>query len=101
METGYTRSSIPRIVRLAGSGGGARVNREFTERLGLTGAELEAHPLLEWIHPNDRQALEQAMGAKEGCTSARHRAKDGEWISLFQSRNEPEGFLSSNRGKSP
>jgi len=80
METGYTRSSIPRIVRLAGSGGGARVNREFTERLGLTGAELEAHPLLEWIHPNDRQALEQAMGAKEGCTSARHRAKDGEWI---------------------
>jgi signal transduction histidine kinase/ActR/RegA family two-component response regulator len=68
------------IVRSLESGAPVRVNREFVERLGLTREELEAQPLLEWIHPDDRPKLEMVLSAEVGAANARHRTKAGDWL---------------------
>jgi len=70
------------VLRSAGSSEFARVNRAFSEQLGLTREELEEHPLPEWIHPADRDVLLQRLRAGEGCAGARHRTKSGEWVSF-------------------
>ena len=80
MPAGDPPFSNPRIVRPPTADGGAWINREFSERLDLSGAELEAHRLLDWIHQDDQQELSQAVSAGEGRASARHRTKAGEWV---------------------
>jgi len=72
--------SQPMILRSASTGEALRVNRSFTERLGLTGKDLEARPLLEWIHPADRESLERVLDAGDGCAKARHQTKLGAWM---------------------
>ena len=74
------RCNLPMILRSAGSGGLLRVNRTFTERLGLTGEQLEAEPLSTWIHPEDREALVQCLEREEGRARARHRTASGDWV---------------------
>jgi len=72
--------TLPMILRSAESGGGLRVNRTFTERLGLTSEELDKRPLCKWIHPDDREPLERALKAGSGTARARHQSHDGKWI---------------------
>jgi len=68
------------ILRPATAGEALRVNRQFTERLGFTSEELEARPFLEWIHPHDREALEQVLAAGSGSVMARHRTNLEAWF---------------------
>jgi len=70
----------PMILRPAMAGAALRVNRQFTERLGFTSEELEARPFLEWIHPHDRDDLEQALTAGSGSAKARHRTALDAWF---------------------
>ncbi len=66
----------------------------FAERLGLTGDDLGERPLLEWIHPDDRDTLEKAVNDGAGCASARHRTKQGEWTSFdWQVRSHGSGAV--------
>ena len=79
--------SLPMILRSPDlcdpdSSEALRVNPPFTQRLGLTGADLAARPLLEWIHPEDRESLARALDAGDGCVNARHQTKQGEWAAL-------------------
>ena len=76
------QSNLPMIVRAASSSDVMRVNRTFVQLLGLCDAELRGRPLLEWIHPDDRAGLEEAVAAGEGSTNARHRTMRGEWVSF-------------------
>ena len=68
------------ILRPATTGEALRVNRQFTERLGFTSEELEAPPFLEWIHPHDRNDLEQALTAGSGSAMERHRTALDAWF---------------------
>jgi len=70
----------PMILRPATPGVALRVNRQFTDRLGLTGADLEERPFHEWIHPDDQEALEQALAAGKGFANARHQTNLGSWL---------------------
>jgi len=74
--------SLPMILRSAGSSETLRINRSFTEQLGLTSEDLEVRPLLGWIHPEDRESLSRAVDAGHGCATARHQTKQGEWTSF-------------------
>ena len=71
---------LPMVLRTISSNHVCRVNRAFTEQLGLTAEELEARALLEWVHPEDQEALEQAVSVGEGSACARHRTERGEWV---------------------
>ena len=65
------------VLRSADSSEVLRVNPPFTQRLGLTAADLAARPLLEWIHPNDGESLARALDAGNGCAKARRRVFPG------------------------
>ncbi len=60
----------------------SRVNSAFTEAFGLTSEALAPIPLLDCIHPDDREQLQQKLEFGEGRTQARHQTHKGEWISL-------------------
>ncbi len=77
------------ILRTVRSNDLLRVNGTFIRELGLATEELAAHPLIEWIHPDDTATLNEALGAGEGCARARHRTKGGDWIP-FDWRVVPE-----------
>jgi two-component system cell cycle sensor histidine kinase/response regulator CckA len=58
-----------------------RTNRSCVERLGLTPDELQARPLLDWIHPEDQRDLQEALTHGSGSVHARHGTKrSGEWV---------------------
>ncbi len=73
-------SCRPMILRSPGTGQVVRVNRQFTDELGLTLKELQGRPLLEWIHPEDRGTLERGMKAGAGTVLARHETPTGDWV---------------------
>jgi len=52
-----------------------RINAAFSLEFGLTKDELRAQPLLEWIHPDDREVFARLLEAGEGSARARHRAQ--------------------------
>jgi signal transduction histidine kinase/ActR/RegA family two-component response regulator len=70
----------PMVVRSPAARGRVRVNRQFAERLGLSASDLKERALLEWIHPDDREGIEQALRSGEGRASARHRTRTDEWL---------------------
>ena len=72
----------PMLLRATEPPGAPRVNPAFTEALGLDAVELATRPLLEWVHPEDRTELEQALADGVGEVRARHQTKAGEWQSL-------------------
>ena len=55
------QSDIPMMVRSAGPSDVMRVNRTFVQMLGLDAAELQGRPLLDWIHPEDRESIVRAV----------------------------------------
>lgn len=82
----------PMIVRDAHAGGLIRVNSTFRQVLRYAADELVQQPVLDWIHPADRGALEQALEAGSGCLRARHQTAEGSWVTLdWQVRQEESG----------
>ena len=80
------------ILRVVGEPGLLRVNSSFVETLGLTSADLEGRPFLDWIHPGDRAELKFLLQSKDGSARARLRTKGGEWMSFeWQVRLHPHG----------
>jgi len=74
---GMARSALPMILF---HGEVARVNRAFEEKLGYAADELAIATLLEWIHPDDRDALRAVIQAEDGATQARLRTGRGDWV---------------------
>ena len=70
------------IVRSADPSKILRINRAFTEQFGLTSEELATRPFLDWIHPEDRETVEQGLNAGESSMRARHQTKQEDWMSL-------------------
>ncbi len=56
-----------------------RVNSAFTDEYGLNVEDLSSKPLVEWIHPLDRPALQHAIDMGEGELLARHLTKQDDW----------------------
>lgn len=71
----------PMVLSVTGARPLLRVNTPFTEQFGHDAKSLERRPLLEWIHAEDRPALEKAID-EGGCTSARIETKDGGWVTF-------------------
>ncbi|MFT7617287.1 MAG: signal transduction histidine kinase [Planctomycetota bacterium] len=71
----------PMILILDGIKPVLRVNTQFSENFGHDASDIEARPLMDWIHSEDREDLERAifMG---GDASARMKTADGEWIQV-------------------
>ena len=93
---------LPMLVRVADEPGSLRVNRVFEERLGLAVSDLEARPLRDWIHPEDRSSFEAALSTESGCVSARHETKDGEWLAFrWEVRTHGEGCVVLGRSEDP
>ncbi len=59
-----------------------RINRAFTDAYGLALEDLAAKPLIEWVHPDDRAALQHALNTGEGDVLARHATSDDGWQML-------------------
>ena len=72
----------PMILRSEDACAYLRINRVFTDEFSLTSEDLARKPLLEWIHPDDREALKQQLNAGRGCVRARHGTKGNQWLSL-------------------
>lgn len=70
----------PLLVRVFGAEPFIRVSGTFESTLGLTARDLELRPLLDWIHPEDRDALESLIEAREGSVEARHAARNRGWL---------------------
>lgn len=71
-----------RPMVLWGGGGSElrKVNRRFTEQLGIDEAKLAARSLLEWIHPDDRDSFALRLTSGAGRVSARHHTATGDWV---------------------
>ncbi len=63
-----------------------RVNPAFTETLGFTAEELLSRPLVDWLHPEDRDSFVSPMRELGEQTvwsfTIRHRCKDGSYRHL-------------------
>ena len=74
------QSDAPSILRSVVTSE-TRTNRSFAEQLGLTAEELQVRPLLDWIHPEDKAALEEVITTGSGSVRARHSTKrNDEWV---------------------
>jgi len=65
------------MVRISGDQSFLRVNPVFETRLGLTIEDLSVKPFLDWIHPDDRDALAEILDTKIGYAIARHLTNSG------------------------
>ena len=75
-------SKHPMLLRSTVPGEAPRINNAFTDEYGLTLQDLVSKPLLEWVHPNDREALQQILDTGEGQVLARHLTKQNDWRML-------------------
>ncbi len=84
----------PMILRSVHGGTLLRVGRPFVEALGLDADELARAPLLEWLHPDDRDAFVAAVETGAEAVGARHRGRDGDWFAFrWRLRSGPEGLV--------
>ena len=75
-------SKHPMLLRSTVPGEAPRINQAFTDEYGLTLQDLITKPLIEWIHPKDRQALQTVLDTGEGEVLARHLTKQDDWRML-------------------
>ena len=75
-------SKHPMLLRSTVPGEAPRINGAFTDEYGLTLEDLVAKPLIEWIHPSDRQELQTVLDTGEGEVLARHLTKQDDWRML-------------------
>lgn len=71
-----------------------RGNPALTEALGFSDSELSASLLVDWIHPSDRPALENAIAAGEGKVMARHQCVNDNWLTMEWEIRRHEGGIS-------
>ena len=69
----------PTLIRETVEGGLIHVNRPFREFSGFSESELSEKPLIQWIHPEDRDRFLKVIKAGKGQLFARHRLQSGEW----------------------
>ena len=72
----------PMIVRTVDADGFVRVNAAFRERVGFSDTELAEKSLLDWIDPDDREAVSATLKRGEGVCHAKHRMRCGELLPL-------------------
>ncbi len=66
--------------------------------MGLSDSDLRSKSLLDWIHVDDREQLQQAIDAGQGEVGARHAAKDGQWeLFDWRIRTNAEGVIALGR----
>ena len=83
----------PSLVRIVGSEDLLRVSPRFESELGLTTDELTKRSFLDWIHPEDREALETVVDSRSGCAVARHETRDGDWLAFdWNVRSIDDGY---------
>jgi PAS domain S-box-containing protein len=77
-----------------------RLNPSWERTLGVTAAELQAQPFIEFVHPDDRESsLEQVAGLADGfaivCFENRFRCKDGSyrWLAWTATPSLETGLL--------
>lgn len=75
-------SKHPMLLRSTVPGEAPRINQAFNDEYGLTLEDLVVKPLIEWIHPSDRQALQHILDTGEGQVLAKHLTKQGDWRTL-------------------
>jgi hypothetical protein len=91
----------PDLLGVAGFDGRLRqLNESWQRTLGFTAEELCARPIVEFVHPSDRQAMaeqlrELAAGAPTACFENRHRHADGSyrWLSWTAAPFHEEGLV--------
>ncbi len=75
-------SKQPLLLRTTVPGEAPRINRAFSDEYGLRVEDLTAKPLLDWVHPDDRPALQRVLDVGEGELLARHLTKQDDWRML-------------------
>lgn len=75
-------TSGPMIVRAANANGFIRTNKDFSERVGFSDADLAEKPFLDWIDPDDRSAVQSILDEGVGSCIARHRTPCGGGLPL-------------------
>ena len=76
---GSGQAFSPMVVLTAGDDAVLRVNSHFIEQLGYDAEDLKNKSFADWVHPEDRDAFENAMAAKS-CVRARLPVKGGDWL---------------------
>ncbi len=72
-------SKHPMLLRSTVPGEVPRINRAFTDEYGLVLEDLVSKPLVEWVHPDDRAALQHILDSGEGEVLARHWTNHDDW----------------------
>ncbi len=75
-------SKHPMLLRSTVPGEVPRINGAFTNEYALELEDLIARPLIEWVHPDDRQALQHVLDTGEGEVLARHLTGQDDWRML-------------------
>ena len=73
-------ADTPMILRTAGAGGFVRVNAAFREKFGYGDQDLSGKSLLDWVDPDDRDALLGVLGGQVASCRVRHRTRAGAWL---------------------
>lgn len=79
------------MIREVHAGGFVRVAHPLMDEMGFATDELSSRALVEWIHSEDRERIEAALGGEFECVRARHRCQDGGWIELDWTFSEVDG----------
>ena len=81
------------LIRSADAAGFVRSGDALMALLGLSDDELAAKPLIDWIHPDDRDRVEEALRAGNGIAMGRHATKSGDWIPFAWRLQTEDGVL--------
>lgn len=88
----------PMIIRSASRGGVLRTCDALLDLFDIAPEELAARALIEWIHPEDRPALQSVLEAGAGTCHARHRCRNDEWVELaWHIRTTPDDVVALGR----
>jgi signal transduction histidine kinase/ActR/RegA family two-component response regulator len=86
-------SNSPAIIRQVGPAELVRMSRAYASEIGFEESELAAKPLLDWIHPEDRDSLRAALETGSGQAHGRHMTASGGWLSLdWEVKTGPDGI---------
>lgn len=95
-------NASPLLVRTTESGGFVRTSSDFANDVGHSNTELDTKPLVDWIHPDDRARLIEAMRTGDRPVTARHITRAGTWLPLeWRFRSEIDATFALATVESP